>query len=95
MIELRRCESCDTIGDHLLADERVACINCGAVGASEELGGCGLAECPRDPTHMVVYNPVRDDRRTEVYCETHAELAAEEAKNDPAGELYLGPQELE
>lgn len=55
---------------------------------------CEIHECPDPATHFVVYNPVGQDRRREYYCEGHAELAAEDARDDPMGDLFLGPEPL-
>lgn len=56
---------------------------------------CDLHECSREATHKVIYNPVGGPRSTEYYCETHAEVAAEEAELDEGGDLFFGPEPLE
>lgn len=95
MIETRECGACGTVFDHLVSDDGVVCLSCGTVGESIELGDCEIGECPREATHVIVYNPVRGAKQTEVYCEPHVDAAAEEALDDPAGELYLGPAPID
>lgn len=95
MIEMRECGSCGTVFDHMVSDDRVVCLSCGTVGESTELGDCEIGECPRDATHLIVFNPVRSEERTEIYCEDHADVAADEALDDPAGELYIGPTPID
>lgn len=94
-IEDRECGACGTIAEHVIAEGTVHCMSCGATDSSEPIGDCEIGECPRDATHLVVYNPVGSDRRSEYYCETHAELAAEDAREDEVGDLFYGPAEIE
>lgn len=58
-------------------------------------GSCKIDECPDDATHKVVFNPVGQERRIEEYCKDHAELAAQDARDDPYGDLFLGPVAME
>lgn len=55
---------------------------------------CRIDECDREVTHKIVYNPAGGERRTEYYCRDHAELAAEDVKDDEYGDLFLGPVEI-
>ncbi|UHQ98103.1 hypothetical protein HYG81_21180 (plasmid) [Natrinema zhouii] len=59
------------------------------------MASCEREECPNKATHVVIYNPVGDERSTKYYCETHAKVAADEAVNDSAGDLFLGPVPFE
>lgn len=56
---------------------------------------CEYDECTKESTHKVVFNPVGFERQTELFCETHAEIAAEEALVDQAGDLFYGPEPVE
>lgn len=56
------------------------------------MASCEREECPNEATHVVIYNPVGHERSTKYYCETHAEVAADEAINDRTGDLFLGPE---
>ncbi|MCU4743589.1 hypothetical protein OB955_19440 [Halobacteria archaeon AArc-m2/3/4] len=56
---------------------------------------CEYDECSKECTHKVVFNPVGYDRQTEWFCETHAEIAVEEAQLDRAGDLFYGPEPVD
>ena len=55
---------------------------------------CKLAGCPRSVTHKIVFNPVGEPRVTEYYCEEHAEVVAEKAREGKYGDIFLGPVEI-
>lgn len=88
------CPECGIV-EHAIAGDRRICTGCGAVNEGQPVRRCRLDACPRDATHLVVYNPVGRARRSEYYCEHHAEHAAAEAEHDPDGDLFLGPKPLE
>lgn len=91
----RDCPDCGVVDHAINAVGDVICCGCGRRDGSEELGDCQEATCPEDATHLVVWNPVHEDRQKERYCERHAELAAKAAKEDTAGDLFYGPVEIE
>jgi len=86
----RECPHCG-VSEHVIAGATVICTSCSAVGEAADIGDCRFAECPDEATHLVVFNPVGSERQREEYCEAHAELAAEDAKKEPGGDLFLGP----
>jgi hypothetical protein len=92
-LDHKECPDCG-VQEHVETEYGVVCTNCGLRDSAEELGDCEHSPCPRDSTHLVVYNAVQGSRRTERYCETHADLAAEEAERDKFGDLFMGPVEI-
>lgn len=66
-----------------------------AVRAEVNGDGCRLMECPQDATHGVLYKPEGMQPIVEKYCQRHAELAAEDAENEPHGRLLDGPAPVE
>lgn len=95
MLDYRICPSCNDVHEHVRDGEQWRCTVCGVVGESEPTGDCRFDDCAEDATHYVVWNPVQGDRQVEEYCEGHAEVAAEDAKNDTAGDLFYGPAPIE
>lgn len=93
-VESLHCPYCGIV-EHTITETRQVCTSCGAVNEIGERGDCRFDICPRSATHLVVYNPVGQQRRSEYYCEEHAEHAASEAKRDEAGDLFLGPEPIE
>lgn len=94
-IEDRECLACGEVTEHWVDREATFCLSCGSRDSSEPIGDCQIGECPNESTHVVVYNPVGRERWSEYYCEAHAELAADEAREDPDGELFYGPAVLD
>lgn len=88
------CPECGIV-EHTVTGSRRICTSCGVVNEGRPLRSCRFDECPRDATHLVVYNPVGRERRSEHYCERHAEQAAADARHDPDGDLFLGPKPIE
>lgn len=93
-LELRNCPECGIV-EHTVTTEQCICLRCGAVNESQDLDNCRFDECPNSATHLVVYNPVGEKRRSEYYCAEHAQKAAREAAQDEAGDLFLGPKPIE